>query len=65
MHPRLPERELKFGASLSDTPKTRTGEDGNLSRQNDYLTFKLDRICQTVRHMFEKGTKENNYLIAF
>ena len=66
MHPSLSERrELKCGASRSDKPKIRISENGNLSRQNDYLTFKLEKICHIIWHMFEEETKESNYLITF
>ena len=61
VHPRLSERrELKCGTSRSNKPKIRIREDGNLGRQNDYLTFKLDKIYQIMWYIFEKETRESN-----
>ena len=57
--------ELKCGASQLDKPKIQISEDGNLNCQNDYLTFKLDKIGHIMWHMFKKKKRENNYLIPF
>ena len=58
VHPRLSEqRELKAEPAVPDKPKIRISKDGNLGRQNDYLTFKLDKICYIMWHVFEKTHK--------
>ena len=60
VHPRLSIwRELKCGASCLDKPKIQISEGGNLSCLNDYVSFKLGKICHIM--WFEKERKENNF----
>ena len=58
VHHCLPEwHKLKCEASHLDKPKIWMSKDGNLGRQNDHLTFRLDKICHIMRHMLKKETK--------
>ena len=46
-------------------PAVWISQDGKLGSQNDYLTFKLDKICHILWHIFEEETRQNDYLIPF
>ena len=62
VHPRSSERRgLNSGDSCSDEPKIRISEDGNLGRQNDYFTFKLEKMCHIMWRMFERETRKDDF----